>query len=106
HFLCAGDPRLLPSFPTRRSSDLPDRPPGKVMVAGDGARAAEAVASAAGGRGIPADVVETDLRGEASTTAIEALSATQPGRIGIFAGETTVTVRGSGRGGRNQEAAL
>ena len=84
----------------------PDLPPGKVMVAGDGALAAEAVASVAGGRGIPADVVETDLRGEASTTAIEALSATQPGRIGIFAGETTVTVRGSGRGGRNQEAAL
>ena len=83
-----------------------DLPPGRVVVVGDCVVAAEAVAAEAARRGIPARLVTTDLRGEASTAAVEALSTTPPGEVGILAGETTVTVRGPGRGGRNQEAAL
>jgi len=83
-----------------------DLPPGRVVVVGDCVVAAEAVAAEAERRGIPARLVTTDLRGEASTAAVEALSTTPPGEVGILAGETTVTVRGPGRGGRNQEAAL
>jgi glycerate 2-kinase len=87
-------------------ADPPDIPPGRVVVAGDGALAAEALAADAARRGIPARVVTTELRGEASTAAVAALSAAPSGAVGIFAGETTVTVRGDGSGGRNQEAAL
>jgi len=38
--------------------------------------------------------------------AAEALAMAREGEITIFAGETTVEVKGTGRGGRNQEAAL
>ena len=45
------------------------------------------------------------LRGEASEMAVAMLQALEDRPL-VAAGETTVTVRGTGRGGRNQEAAL
>lgn len=81
-------------------------PTGRVIEVGSGATAVEAMAKAGERRSLPTEVVSTNLRGEASEAAEWAINSTTPGRIGIFAGETTVTVRGSGRGGRNQEAAL
>ncbi len=57
------------------------------------------------------DEVAEDLVGEASVRgrelalAARALESTTPSAV-LFGGETTVTVRGSGRGGRNQELAL
>jgi hydroxypyruvate reductase len=45
------------------------------------------------------------LRGEASEMAVAMLRALEDRPL-VAAGETTVTVRGTGRGGRNQEAAL
>ena len=57
-------------------------------------------------------VASTGLVGEARTAASEILTAAQRHWDGrsplavLFGGETTVTVRGSGQGGRNQETAL
>jgi len=63
--------------------------------------------------GIPAQIMSTRLRGEAREVATalvaigeEILAAGQPFASPVcllFGGETTVTVQGSGRGGRNQE---
>ena len=69
-------------------------------VIADGARAAIAAASVLGGR-----VATTSLTGEARHEAVE-LCAHHAGEALVAAGETTVTVTGGGRGGRNQEAAL
>jgi glycerate 2-kinase len=80
--------------------------PGPVIVAADGRSSAAAAADEAGRRGITARVVTTELAGEARDTALDSLDATPKGEVGVFAGETTVTVRGDGDGGRNQEAAL
>lgn len=69
----------------------------------DGSQAAGAMAQAGS---LPIRLLTTALDGEASDAARLALSSTPPGEIGVLAGETTVTVGGRGRGGRNQEAAL
>lgn len=80
--------------------------PAPVVTAADGATAAAAAAAAGRRRHLPVTVVATDLAGEARRAAREVIAATPPGQIGIFAGETTVAVRGEGAGGRNQEGAL
>lgn len=78
----------------------------RVICAGDGEAAATAVVAAGEDVGIPISVVTVSLDGEAAEAARWALEAVTEGEVGVMAGETTVTVRGSGRGGRNQEAAL
>ncbi|MEA2024585.1 MAG: DUF4147 domain-containing protein [Actinomycetota bacterium] len=76
-------------------------------IIGSGAVAAEAAASFIRSRGVPARVVTTCHTGEAREAAVTAVAAkSDAGEALVFAGETTVTVTGSGRGGRNQEAAL
>ncbi len=56
--------------------------------------------------GVPATIVTTTLEGEARVAG-PAFARRADGRRAVVAtGETTVTVRGSGRGGRNQEGAL
>ncbi len=97
-------PRILAALGTEKS--VVAGPTGTVFEAGSGATAAEAIAAAGRDLGLPTEVVTTSLRGEASEAAEWALNATSPGRIGIFAGETSVTVHGSGTGGRKPEAAL
>lgn len=87
----------------------PEPPPvlgSRVISAGDGEAAAEAVAAAGDELGMPVSVVTSSLEGEAAEAALWAVQAVAAGAVGVMAGETTVTVRGSGRGGRNQEAAL
>ena len=74
------------------------------IVAGGGEAASAAAASAAAA-GWPSRVVDAELTGEAATRARAAVEAAAPG-VSVYAGETTVTVRGSGTGGRNHEAAL
>ena len=74
------------------------------IIAGAG-EAARAAADTAAATGWPSRVVDTALTGEASTMARAALEAVEPG-VTVYTGETTVTVRGSGTGGRNHEAAL
>ncbi len=65
--------------------------------------------------GFAAQIVSASLEGEArdvaralAHTALVTLAAMKPGerRCLLFGGETTVTVRGTGKGGRNQELAL
>ena len=76
-----------------------------VMVVGDGAVAAHAAAASLEG----ATVISTTLEGEAREVALQVIDhaeALQPGESHVYAGETTVTVKGDGRGGRNQELAL
>lgn len=89
-----------------RDHDPSPTPPGPVIVAGDGSTAARAVAAAADRLGVPSAVVSTTLEGLAAPMAREALRSAPDGQISVLAGETTVEVRGGGRGGRNQEAAL
>ena len=80
-----------------------------IVVIGDAATAAGAAAAAAEERGWRTRVVDTALTGEARDVgrhiATGALGLA-PGEMLVHAGETTVTVTGDGRGGRNQELAL
>jgi len=82
---------------------------GPVMVVADGTAAARGAEAAARRRGIDARVSSTAVEGEArivGTHLGEIARGLLPGRMLISAGETTVTVAGPGRGGRNQEVAL
>lgn len=80
-----------------------------VEVVGDAAAAAEGARAAADRQGIAARVASTALVGEArvvgASLAAAGLRLEPPGML-IYAGETTVTIRGPGTGGRNQELAL
>ncbi len=100
----------------RRELAPPAGAPGLFRIVGSNHEAAEAVALAAGARGFRARVVTTFLQGEAreaggAVARYAIASAAQgvpfgPPACFVFGGETTVTVRGGGRGGRNQELAL
>jgi glycerate 2-kinase len=82
---------------------------GPVLVVADAAAAAEGARKAASSLGLDARVVSTTVEGSARRVgrrlAADAV-ALAGGAMGIYAGETTVTVTGRGRGGRNQELAL
>lgn len=85
-------------------------------IVASGRDAAEAVAASCTSHGLTAAILTTELAGEARETArviaaiareVSARNRPWPRPVAIIAGgETTVTVRGPGRGGRNQEAAL
>lgn len=68
--------------------------------------AAQAMKRAAEDAGYRARIVTTTLVGDAQKEAHKLIAAIRPGEALIVAGETTVTVKGKGLGGRNQEAAL
>lgn len=80
-----------------------------VRIVGNNRLAAEAVLGEAERRGYATTLLGTEVVGEARDVgrmlADLARRATGPAAI-LAAGETTVTVTGSGRGGRNQEVAL
>jgi glycerate 2-kinase len=94
----------------------PVRPPPHNFLIGSSATAAEAALEAARLLGFDGDIVSLAVEGEAvragrqiAALLIEARDLAQQSarpRALVFAGETTVTVRGHGRGGRNQECAL
>lgn len=79
-------------------------------IVGSGSTAARAAAREAERRGYDVRLGRESIRGEARdvgrTLAREALAAVERPTAWIHAGETTVTVRGGGTGGRNQEVAL
>ena len=78
-----------------------------VEVIGSGTVAAEAAATYVRSHGFRARIVTTCHTGEAREAALAAVAVpAEADEVLVFAGETTVTVTGSGRGGRNQEAAL
>lgn len=70
------------------------------------ASAAEAMQKKARVLGYRAQIVTTQLKGEARDVGKKLASFVKPGKALIFAGETTVHVRGNGKGGRNQETVL
>ncbi len=91
-------------------------PAGIYRIVASNPGAAAAIAAAAGARGFRAQVVTTFLQGEAreagrmvggcaASVRAHGLPVAAPACL-VFGGETTVTVRGAGRGGRNQELAL
>ncbi|GMQ99162.1 MAG: glycerate kinase [Acidimicrobiia bacterium] len=79
---------------------------GPFTVIGSSQLAADASARYLEEHGFSTRIVTTALSGEARTRAVEMVRAAIPGTVSIATGETTVVVTGSGRGGRNQEAAL
>lgn len=71
--------------------------------------ALEAMAAEAKKHGLAARICSTCLRGEARDAGKEVVAAIKnesAGTILLYGGETTVTVRGAGKGGRNLEMAL
>jgi glycerate-2-kinase len=75
-------------------------------VVGSPAVAARAARGYLEASGVDVTIATTDLEGEARVVAVDLVRECLPGSVTIAAGETTVTVTGSGVGGRNQEAAL
>jgi hydroxypyruvate reductase len=96
------------------ASGLTNDPRAQNVLVGNNTQACEAAAEAARGLGYHARIVTTQLRGEArergADIAREIVShpPAPPGNgvCLVYGGETTVTLRGDGRGGRNQELAL
>lgn len=91
------------------ASGLTYHPAAHNVLVGNNAQACTAAAEAAQALGFAARVVTTQLRGEArdvGRTIAHAISAAPPRTALVYGGETTVTVRGEGKGGRNQELAL
>jgi glycerate 2-kinase len=82
---------------------------GRVAVLGSNDVALQAMATRAAELGYASAVVTATLAGEARDVGewvAGALRAAAPRTALLFGGETTVTVRGRGRGGRNLEVAL
>lgn len=80
-----------------------------ICIIADASRAAAGAAEAARKLGWEPTVVSATVTGEAQMVAAEVVEAARelrPGELLIYAGETTVTVTGDGKGGRNQELAL
>ncbi|MBA3530833.1 MAG: glycerate kinase [Ardenticatenales bacterium] len=87
-----------------------------VYIVGDNGQAAEAALRAAETRGYSGMILTTFLEGEAREVARVAVALARevqansrplaPPACLILGGETTVTLRGEGKGGRNQEMAL
>jgi glycerate-2-kinase len=79
-----------------------------VMVVSNG-RALEAMADRARACGLMPRLMDTAFSGEAREVArrvVSELRESPPGAVLLYGGESTVTVRGRGRGGRNAELAL
>lgn len=96
-------------IPETLKPDEPAAAPVTNIIAADNRKAAYAAAEKAAGLGYSAEVLTTALTGEADGVGsmLPAFFSEMPPRsVRIFGGETTVTLRGSGKGGRNQEVAL
>ncbi len=105
--------KYLPDMPALLPALLGGQAPAEdgdgYFFVGDISILCEAAASEAEKRGYTAEILDRALCGEARDAAERILRAVPeaPGRHAyIYAGETTVTLRGDGLGGRNQEMAL
>lgn len=93
----------------RRSQDEEERPSPHNVIVGDVRSAAEAAADAARQLGFDTQLLTARLEGEAREAGrfVTALAKdAAPGTCLLLGGETTVTLRGDGIGGRNLETAL
>jgi hydroxypyruvate reductase len=93
--------------PAKGWSETPDQVAGEYRLVADGGTALRAAAAKAGRLGYKVRLLECEgeARNVGSGHAAVALRA-EPGTALISGGELTVTVRGRGRGGPNQEYAL
>ncbi|MEM1100753.1 MAG: DUF4147 domain-containing protein [Pseudomonadota bacterium] len=82
-----------------------DGPAAENELVGSNTASVMAMAGAARAYGLPVHVHAPALTGDVEEAARRVAGTTDPG-IHLFGGETTVTLRGSGKGGRNQELAL
>lgn len=81
-------------------------PPHLWEVLADGATALAAAERELRNAGYKTQSLGSVLSGEAVEAAGQMAAESEPGRVDLACGETTVTVRGTGRGGRNQSGAL
>ncbi len=105
HLVSGTDESLKPGDPRLATSDS--------YIIGSNVNAADAARAHAASLGYAARVVTTSMTGEAARVGadiardIQAEFARESRPVAlIYAGETTVTVRGNGTGGRNQELVL
>ncbi len=82
-------------------ADDPEAPAAEATLIGSNAMSLSAMAEAA-----TATISEPDLIGDVRDAAERIVHEAKAGQNVAFGGETTVTLTGSGRGGRNQELAL
>ena len=97
----------LPLVETPKAERFFERVEHRIVVSNE--LALRAMAGAAAQLGYAATVVTATLAGEAREAGermVGDLDAAAPGTALLYGGETTVTVTGRGRGGRNLEAAL
>ncbi len=83
----------------------------RTRLVGSNEKALDAARRAAEQRGYEVEIVTSGMEGEAEAVArehVQAMMSSSPDRptCWLWGGETTVTVTGEGRGGRNQESAL
>jgi hydroxypyruvate reductase len=96
------------ALPDKAAPPLPDSPRHYEII-GDVNTAAQALATAVTASGYELRLLTVHLEGEAREVgklAAALAKGLSPGQALILGGETTVTLRGDGRGGRNQELAL
>jgi len=110
-------PEVVSALAAASASAAETTPPAGVFhVVASNRQSAQAMAEVAAERGFRALVMTTFLQGEArevgravggcaASVAAHGIPFAAPACL-VFGGETTVTVRGDGRGGRNQELAL
>ena len=92
------------------ASGMTHAPSAHNVLVGNNTQACAAAAQAARELGYDPKIVTTTMHGEArergADIAQSLISNPQPRAALIYGGETTVTIRGEGKGGRNQELAL
>lgn len=76
------------------------------LILADGMTAGKAAVRFLSSAGLDVSPVPGRLAGDTEEAVLRELAATPEGTVRVLAGETTVEVRGPGRGGRNQHAAV
>ncbi|MDE0167985.1 MAG: DUF4147 domain-containing protein [bacterium] len=81
-------------------------PSGPALILADCFTAGAAATRHLAARGLKVSLQSDALDGPAHETAVRAIASTKEGEVRVLVGETTVEVTGTGRGGRNQHAAV